>query len=179
VHETNRRTSEASAWARQSPYLRVRVGGQTGPLPAAIACGVLALYFFVEGFAPFSIFRLALGILTGWVAVRLGLRTTLRASEDGVSWYTVMRKWQWPYDAIDHFEIARRRISESSSSREVLRIHLSDGRAQWLRGIEEPAGSAVIRNSQSSDLWSLEDLAEHLNAILADLKATTSARKAS
>jgi hypothetical protein len=179
VHETSRRTSERSEWAGETGNLRVRVSGQSGPLPGAVACGVLAAFFLVEGFAPFSVFRLALAILTGYAAWRLALRTTLIASNQGVTWYTAVRKIQWPYDAIDHFEIAQRRVSESSSPREVLRIHLSDGRAQWLRGIEDPAGSAVIKHGQGSDPWALAELAEHLNAILGDLKRTTSARKAS
>ncbi len=163
----------------ESRYLRVRVGGQGGPLPTAVACGVLALYFFVEAFAPFSLFRLALALLTGYAAWRLAQRTTLIASDQGITWYTTVRKLQWPYNAIDHFEIAERRGSESSSPREVLRIHLSDGRAQWLRGIEEPAGSAVMKHSPGSDRWSVAELADNLNAILSDLKRTTSARKAS
>jgi hypothetical protein len=179
VYETSRRTSEAFTWAGQAPYLRVRVSGQSGPLPAAFTCGVLALYFVIEAFSPFSIFRLALALVTGYAGWRLAQRTTLIASGQGVTWYTAVRKLQWPYQSIDHFEIAERRSSESSSPREVLRIHLKDGRAQWLRGIEEPAGSAVIKHGSASDLWSLEELAGNLNAILSDLKRTTSARKAS
>jgi len=179
VYETSRRTSEAFTWAGQAPYLRVRVSGQSGPLPAAITCGVLALYLFIEAFTPFSVFRLVLALVTGYAGWRLAQRTTLIASGQGVTWCTAVRKLQWRYDAIDHFEIAERRGSESSTPREVLRIHLEDGRAQWLRGIEEPAGSAVIRHGSGSDPWSLAELAENLNAILSDLKSTASARKAS
>ena len=49
------------------------------------------LYFLVEAFEPFSLFRLFLGIATAALAVRFAIRGTLVAGKDGIEWHTMMR----------------------------------------------------------------------------------------
>jgi hypothetical protein len=106
-------------------------------LPVAVTCGVFAVYFLVEAFLPFSVFRLALGIATAVLTFRLATRGTLVSAQDGIRWHTVMRTSHWRYSAIDHFELAVR-TRASGSQQHMMRIHLRDGRAQWLRALEEP-----------------------------------------
>ena len=117
-------------------------------MPATVTCGVLALYFLVEAFEPFSVFRLALGLATAALTFRLALRTKLSADQDGVVWHTLTRTRHWPYRAIDHFEVASRVDGPSESSKQVLRIHLADGHAQWLGGSRT---ATDLRSSDSSD----------------------------
>jgi hypothetical protein len=138
-------------------YLRVTAHGRTGPVPAAVISGVFAIYFLVEAFEPFSTFRLVLGIATAALTVRLALRGTLVASKGGIKWHTVMRTWSWPYPEIDHFELAVRTRASGPAVR-VMRVHLRDGRAQWLGALEElPQTSAAA----------LEESAARLNGMVA------------
>jgi hypothetical protein len=136
VHDASGRTP-APQPDRSDSYLRIVARGPTRPLPAAVTCGVFAIYFLVEAFEPFSVFRLVLGIATAALTVRLANRGTLVASKDGIRWHTVMRTSHWPYEAVDHFELAVRPRTSGPVLR-VMRIHLTDGRAQWLGALVEP-----------------------------------------
>jgi hypothetical protein len=178
VHEAIRRTPETWAWTTETRYLHVRVRGRTGPVPGAVAAGLFAVYFFVEGFEPFSVFRLVLGLCTGLAAFRLWRRTTLTASPRGITWHTFLRTVRWRYDAVDHFESAMRPARDGGIAT-ALRVHLSDGRVQWLRGLEGRPGALVVYQVPREKPWALEDLVSQLNSILADLRATApSSRKA-
>ena len=136
MHDASGRTPAPHKRGRSDSYLRIAARGPTGPLPAAITCGVFAIYFLVEAFEPFSVFRLVLGIATAALTVRLAFRGTLVAFKDGIRWHTVMRTSHWPYEAVDHFELAARPRTSGPLLR-VMRIHLTDGRAQWLGALVE------------------------------------------
>lgn len=117
--------------------LTIKASGWNGPLPGAIACGVLGAYFLAEAFLPLSVFRLLLGLAFELLAVRMWRRSRLVLSDDHVEWHTMLRTWRWPTAAVDHFEVATRRTNASAPPVRALRMHLCDGRAQWLRGLEE------------------------------------------
>jgi hypothetical protein len=179
VYEANRRTPAASGRTRDYRVLQVRVSGQSGPAPSAVLCGVLALYFLVEAFAPFSIFRLCLAGAAGFLTFRLALRTRLVAGTEGITWCSAVRTSGWRYGVIDHFEVANRSDSLQASTKRALRAHLVGGRAQWLRGFESQPGSPLIRHSPDGDQWTLEELAGELNQLLADRRRRTLALNAS
>ena len=179
MHEAIRLTPETWAWTTDNRYLHVRSRGRYGPVPGAITAGVFAVYFFVEGFEPFSVFRLLLGVGTGYVAFRLWRRTNLTADATGITWHRFLRTVRWRYQAVDHFESAWRPARDGGRSVCALRVHLSDGRAQWLPGLEGPPGAGTIRHAPREDPWSVEELVAHLNSILTDLRRTSAgSRKA-
>jgi hypothetical protein len=166
VRDASATTRARSAWASQDRYLDTRARGHTGPVPATVSCGLLAIYFLVEAFEPFSLFRLALGLITSALTFRLALRTKLAAEQEGIVWHTLTRTRRWPYRMIDHFEVANRIDGQSGSSRRVLRVHLADGHAQWLRGLEDSDGSTPVRFERSGEPQTLDQLAARLNGIV-------------
>ena len=133
---------------------------------ATVTCGVFALYFLVEAFEPFSLFRLFLGIATAALAVRLVIRGTLVAGKDGIEWHTMMRTRRWPYEAVSDFDLAVRPGQVPGSAKRVVRIHLVDGRAQWLNGLED---------SDNAHLYSQLD---ELNSILSGMRSGRTEREA-
>jgi hypothetical protein len=147
--------------------------------------GLLALYFLVEAFEPFSAFRLVLGLATAALTVRLAANGTLVASEAGVEWRTMTRTRRWPYNAVSYFDLAFRSPANSASSTRVARVHFADGRAQWLNGLEEslPASSALrVRwwpeRAGSTSAVDLEEELDALNSTLADLRQGRTERAA-
>lgn len=83
MHDASGRTSATSARGLSETHTRVTVRG-TGLLSAAtVTCGVLSLYFLVEAFEPFSVFRLILGIATATLTLRLAIRGN------------ACRNWRW------------------------------------------------------------------------------------
>ena len=144
MHDASGRTPARSVRGLSESHGRVTVRGRTGPLSAAtVTCGVFALYFLVEAFEPFSLFRLFLGIATAALACRLAIRGTLVAGKDGVEWRTMMRTRRWPYEAVHYFDLAVRPGQGPGTVRRVARIHLTDGRGQWLNGLEERSDPPV------------------------------------
>jgi hypothetical protein len=148
VQEASGRTSSPQEGGPSDTYLRVTGRGSTGPVPAAAMSGVFAAYFLVEAFEPFSLFRLVLGIATAALTLRLALSGTLVADKEGIKWHTLMRTWQWPYAAVDHFELAVRSPVPSDPPAQVMLIHLADGRAQWLGALQEPLRPAAVDPSR-------------------------------
>jgi hypothetical protein len=168
-------------------HIRVAVRGRTGPLSAAtVTCGVLALYFLAEAFEPFSWFRLFLGIATAALAARLAVRGTLIAGKDVIEWRTMMRTRRWPYESVHDFDLALRPGQAPGSARRVVRIHLVDGRAQWLHGLEErpdppvrlrwPWGRAEADPSDDDD--ALYSQLDALNRVLAGMRIGRTEREA-
>jgi hypothetical protein len=167
VHNSGSWLPASEAGELEQESLRIRASGWNGPLPGAIACGALAAYFEVEAFFPFSVFRLVLGLVTAVVAVLLSRRGTLSASRGEIAWHTVGFTRRWPYSAVDHFEVAMRSNESTGSVSRVLRMHLSDGKAQWLGGLHEPSSET----SPLSERWrrqqpDLDEVADELNRIL-------------
>jgi hypothetical protein len=140
VHQASGRTPAGSPTGPSDTHLNMTVRGRrAGPLSfTTVTSGILALYFLVEAFEPFSAFRLVLGAATAALTVRLAARGTLVASAEGIKWHTMMTTRRWPYSAVSHFDLVVRSGERSASPRRVARIHLVDGRAQWLTGLEEP-----------------------------------------
>lgn len=192
MHDASGRTPAPRERGQSDCYLRIAARGPTGPLPAAVTCGVFAIYFLVEAFEPFSVFRLVLGIATTVLTVRLALRGTLLASTDGIKWHTVMRTSHWPYEAVDHFELAVRPRTSGPALR-VMRIHLTNGRAHWLGALVEPpeqqdeARSGLSSRYSSGGLLSfnrrlplpLDEVVAQLNRILTAARETGDEREAS
>jgi hypothetical protein len=179
VYEASRRTPAASGRTRDFRVLQVRLSGQSGPVPSALVSGFFALYFLVEAFAPFSVFRLCLAAAAGLLTFRLALRTRLVAGDQGITWCSTVRTSGWRYGVIDHFEVANRSDSLQAETRRALRAHIVGGRAQWLRGFESLSGARIVRHSPDGDRWTLEELAGELNQILADRRRRTLSLKAS
>jgi hypothetical protein len=153
---------------------------------------VFSLFFLVEAFEPFSVFRLVLGIATAALTVRLAIRGTLVAGKDCIKWHTVMRTWRWPYSTVDHFELAVRSRASGPQPR-VMLIHLTDGRARWLGALQElPGGERDPRpvrlptssaGGRLTSLWPppqpLEEVVSQLNLILTEVHDSRDAREAS
>jgi hypothetical protein len=138
-------------WESNGSRIRISPRGRNGPLPATVACAVLSVFFFVEAFEPFSVFRLVLGLFTAALGIRVSRRWTLVVDRDEVIWHTVLRTRRWTYAEIEHFEVATRTSSSSDVPESALRVHLTNRRVLWLRGLEQP---------------DLPDIAEHLNMML-------------
>jgi hypothetical protein len=142
------------------------------------------LYFLIEAFEPFSAFRLMLGVATTVLTIRLAVRGTLVASAEGIDWYTMLRTRRWPYETVSHFDLAVRTGRRSGSSPRVARIHLFDGRAQWLNGLEEvpESGPAFGRSpggrASAASPDNLETRLEALNKIVAGLRGGRREREA-
>ncbi len=109
MHYASGRTPAGSAGQLEGSHARMTIRGRTGPLSfTTLMTGLLALYFLVEAFEPFSVFRLVLGVATAALTVRLAVHGTLVASEAGVEWRTMTRTRHWPYNAISYFDLAFR-----------------------------------------------------------------------
>jgi hypothetical protein len=185
MHDASGWTPAGSARGSTVPRIHVTVRGRNGPVsPATVLSAGLALYFLVEAFEPFSAFRLVLGIFTAAFTLRLTMRGTLIASPDGIEWRTILRTRRWPYEAVSYFDLALRSGGGSGSSTRVARIHLVDGRAQWLNGLEEqdPELAFGLRGSRRpSDTSAVEGLdfkIDALNKIVDDLRSRTKEREA-
>jgi hypothetical protein len=146
---------------------------------------VFALYFLVEAFEPFSLFRLFFGFATAALAVRLSIRGTLFAGKDGIEWHTMMRTRRWPYEAVNDFDLAVRPGQPPGSTKRVVRIHFVDGRAQWLNGLEErPDPQIRLRwpwrraDATASDDGELYSQLDALNSILAGMRRGRTEREA-
>ncbi len=186
MHYASGRTPAGSMGQLPDNHARMTVRGRSGPVSfTTVMTGLLALYFLVEAFEPFSAFRLVLGVATAALAFRLAVQGTLVASEEGIEWHTVMRTRRWPYDAVSYFDFALRTRDQSGSSTRVARIHLADGRAQWLNGLEEPPpgpSTFLVRPptwfAGSTSRADLEEGLDALNRILADLRQGRTERAA-
>ena len=77
------------------------------------------MYFLVEAFAPFSVFRLGLSLAVAALTVRLAMRSKLVADGDGIEWHTMMRTRRWPYETVSYFDLALRGGESSSSINRV------------------------------------------------------------
>ncbi|MFZ0664977.1 MAG: hypothetical protein WAM97_04425 [Acidimicrobiales bacterium] len=167
MHNSGSWLPSSQAGELEHESLRIRASGWNGPLPGAIACGLLAAYFLVEAFFPFSVFRLILGLATASIAVLLSRRGTLSASRGEIAWHTVLLTRRWPYSAVDHFEVARRSNESTGSVSRVLRMHLADGKAQWLGALHEPASQgSLLPVRWRQEQPDLDEVAEELNRIL-------------
>lgn len=178
MHNASGRTPAGPAGELPDTHLPTTVRGRTGPLSfTTVVTGLLALYFLIESFEPFSAFRLVLGVATAALTIRLAVRGALVVSEAGIEWRTVTRTRRWPYDAVSYFDLAYRSPEHSGSSTRVARVHLVDGRAQWLNGLEEPPpGSSVLRVrwpqlfAGSASPEHLEDEFDTLNRVISNLR---------
>lgn len=187
MHEASGRTPAARRDGSSST-LTVSARGRAGPLPGAAISGGFSVFFLVEAFMPFNWFRLVLGVACGVLCVRLAGRFVLVTRPEGVEWHTFLRTRRWPNAALDHFEVAER-SGPSPDGRRVtaLRVHLADGSAHWLTGLEAAPGRDVRSpgfswpdaGSHDSGLgWlraepvGLEDLADELNVVISSHDAT-------
>jgi hypothetical protein len=184
VHYASGRTPAGSAGQLEGIHARMTVRGRTGPLSfTTVMTGLLALYFLVEAFEPFSAFRLVLGVATAALTVRLAVHGTLVVSEAGIEWRTMTRTRRWPYNAVSYFDLAFRSPVRSASSTRVARVHFADGRAQWLNGLEEPLPvSSTLRvrwwPEGSTSAVDLEEELDALNMTLAGLRQGRTERAA-
>jgi hypothetical protein len=185
MHDASGWTPAGSARRSPDPRLHVTVSGHNGPIvPSAVLSAGLALYFLVEAFEPFSAFRLVLGIGMAALTLRLMMRGKLIASPDGIEWRTMLRTRRWPYAMVSFFDLAYRSSEGSGSSTRVARIHLLDGRAQWLNGLEERDPELAFalrwsrRPSDTSASDGLDGKIDALNKIVDDLRTRTKEREA-
>lgn len=163
----------------QIGYRRRRRRGEAGPWLATCCVGLLGIFFLVEAFAPFSLLRLVLAMATLALAARLWMCDTIFAGHGVVVWRSIIRTRRWPYEAVDRFEVATRPKVFSAvpePAKTVLRIHLTDGRLQWLAGLEEPLGED--RDWMNRGQIGLEDVASRLNALLAEKRPFRAERRA-
>ena len=136
-----------------------------------------APFFFVEGFFPFSVFRIVLGLVVAMIGIRMAGRFTLLAGPEGVEWRTTAKTRRWPYSSIDHFELARRSGESAGTQAQILRIHLTDGRAQWLVGVDgRRRHSSWFGSSERGP--SLEHVVSELNRIVAESRSRQVERQA-
>ena len=91
MYDARRRTRANSAHGPSETDVRVTVRAPGLLSAGSVICAVLAVYFLIEAFAPFSVFRLLLAIVTATLGVRLAIRGTLIATADGIEWHTMMR----------------------------------------------------------------------------------------
>jgi len=185
MHDASGWTPAGSARRSPDPRLHVTVSGRNGPVsPSTVLSAGLALYFLIEAFEPFSAFRLVLGIFVAALTLRLTMRGKLIASPDGIEWRTMLRTRRWPYAMVSYFDLAGRSGEVSGSSTRVARIHLVDGRAQWLNGLEErdpELAFGLLRMRRPSDTSASEGLdskIEALNKMVGDLRTGTKEREA-
>jgi len=172
----------------EETQLRVTANGRNGPLPGTIACGALSVYFLVEAFEPFSLFRLFLGVATAVFGIRMSQRWTLVAGKGHIRWHTVLRTRTWLYAEVDHFEVGLRFEESTGNALRVLRMHLADGTAQWMRGLAEPTRGDSVSNIRDSRLLPqrlssvrrlpLEQIAMQLNEIVTDTRTLGAVRQA-
>ncbi len=185
MHDASGRTPAGSVRGLSETHPRLTVRGRAGPLSAsAVTTGLLALFFFVEAFEPFSVFRLLLAIVTAALSVRLAVRGTLVARPEGIEWHTMMRTRHFPYAAVSHFDLAVNPDDSFESFKRVARIHLVDGHAQWLHGLERPSdpdlqvGWPWRRTGGVSGSDDLESQLDTLNRIVDDLRRGRAHREA-
>jgi hypothetical protein len=196
---------DASGWTpafqagdRDETYLRVTKRGLSEILPGTLICGGLALYFLIEAFEPFSIFRLLLAVVTAFLTVRLFRSGTIIVAAGQVEWHTILRTRRWSYSDIGHFALGIRTGEPDAQGLRVLRMHMADGRAQWINGLTHgfgpDSGWVVVHFSQSQwpeSRWSVpgrfwthsertdpDDVVAQLNLVIADVQNNKAVREA-
>jgi len=198
VRDASVRTPANEAGELYELRLRITARGPKEILPGTIICLALAVYLLVEAFEPFSVFRLALAIAIALLAIRMAKCWTLAVGDGHIEWHTALRTRRWLYSEVDRFELAVRSSGSEATAVRVLRMHMANGRAQWMNRLQEPASPDIaggsVHATQSywpdsrwatiSDLWppqyeaALDDVVAQLNSVVTDVGKHRAVREA-